>query len=293
MYYEYSMYKPPYYFRENSCAQLDALRRRAEAAIAAREKSSVSAHGAGDQSLHVEELVQASTEQVPIHWQYGLVDHTNEAYSSSGLFMEDFTASTSTGFLMQDDTPLPAAASSSSGVHPPIIFDQEPTRITTLFVRNIPPFFDQDMLLRIWDRWRYSINFLHIPFNVKRGKVRGFAFVNFNSPDDALTFQHEMNGAFIKYGNIRGGERICNKPLEIRPADVQGLLDNLRRCGLEFEHLPAVLHEGVLLDTKEVLQHIQDTDGMMDLAEVAYRQQCATLANEEAEMRPMDRWMRQ
>jgi len=89
----------------------------------------------------------------------------------------------------------------------------------TLMIRNIPARYKQERLLQEWPPDE-SFNMLYMPLT-KRGMSRGYAFLNFVSPEHALAFQRQWHGSRLSdHGN--------NKHLDVSAARVQGLVETLR-----------------------------------------------------------------
>jgi hypothetical protein len=86
--------------------------------------------------------------------------------------------------------------------------------ITTLMIRNIPPKYTQEMLLKEWpSTWAYDL--LYLPCSAKTKRNSGYAFVNFTT-EAAARFFLEM------WAGMRLAHFSRNKPLSIIPARVQG-----------------------------------------------------------------------
>lgn len=133
------------------------------------------------------------------------------------------------------------------------VTDGTPEEVCTLLVRNVPKGYNQESLQQEWAA--FPLNLLHVPFSRRHQTNRGFAFVGFSDPSDAAFFQRRVQGTCLK-----GSE-----PLEVRPAHIQGFEQTLKNFSSNFLHLPMVLEGGVQLDTRMVLQHLQETERPVDL----------------------------
>lgn len=90
----------------------------------------------------------------------------------------------------------------------------------TLQIRNIPARYSQEQLLQEWPP-DGSYNMLYMPSTRKLGMSRGYAFLNFVSPDHALAFQRQWHGR-------RLSDHGRNKHLDVSAAARQGLAETLQ-----------------------------------------------------------------
>lgn len=136
---------------------------------------------------------------------------------------------------------------------------QAHSKTTTLVVRNIPANITQEDLLRAWGE-DGSFDFLHLPFNLRKKCSCGYAFVNFVSPELALTFQSNVQ-------NSRLGKK-NGKCLDIVAAEAQGRDANMelfkksrKLTRMPFVELLPVLFNGqVRLSSEEVLEMLGKED---------------------------------
>jgi len=90
---------------------------------------------------------------------------------------------------------------------------------TTLFVRNIPLSYDQDVLLQLW-AVDGTFDYLYLPRNISTQKNSGHAVLNFVTQDLALAFRKRWHGHELDDGS---GHTF----LEVSWARAQGLTANL------------------------------------------------------------------
>jgi len=92
---------------------------------------------------------------------------------------------------------------------------------TTAMVRNIPPKYTQAKFLREVNGMGFMgrYDFLYLPMDMRRRTNRGFAFLNFNTPEIARSFHRAVHGKNLPLFP-------SEKPLEVSPADIQGFEAN-------------------------------------------------------------------
>jgi hypothetical protein len=98
--------------------------------------------------------------------------------------------------------------------------------VTTLLVRNIPFRMTQRRLAEIWppeNTW----NILHMPWSMAQQRRASYVFINFVSYSAVAKFIQAWQGKVL-----RAGPR--SRPLDIRPADVQGFWANLHHIHLKL-----------------------------------------------------------
>jgi len=89
----------------------------------------------------------------------------------------------------------------------------------TVMVRNIPPRYTQDMLLKEWPNVG-NYDFLYLPICIDKKRNATYAFVNFNDSELAEQFYSTWHKKRLQHFSTK-------KALDISPADVQGRDDNL------------------------------------------------------------------
>lgn len=99
---------------------------------------------------------------------------------------------------------------------------KEKVPITTMMLKNIPCRKSQEEVAMHIDQKGFSgrYDFFYLPRDVKFRANLGYAFINFLTPEDASSFEQEMNGYRF---NGSGSTKAC----AIVPAHVQGLVNNL------------------------------------------------------------------
>lgn len=104
--------------------------------------------------------------------------------------------------------------------------DKEIGKCTTLMIRGIPPKTVQRNLSKQVNQLGYTdeYDFLYMPIDCRTRANRGFAFINFETPEKAREFYEKCNGVIVPV--------ICtDKPLEILPAHIQGFETNATHFG--------------------------------------------------------------
>lgn len=119
-------------------------------------------------------------------------------------------------------------------------------------VRNIPTHYDQERLLSEFPP-NGTFDYLYLPYCVKERRPKGFAFINFVTPEFARVFQHKWHGKYLTV-------TYCVKHLDIAASAAQGILDNLKPlCDKEETvlslrtHLPAIFQGRRRLNTLDVI----------------------------------------
>mmetsp|Transcript_97124 Transcript_97124/g.212283 ORF Transcript_97124/g.212283 Transcript_97124/m.212283 type:complete len:271 (-) Transcript_97124:142-954(-) len=125
---------------------------------------------------------------------------------------------------------------------------------TTLMVRNIPVMCSQETLLREWESTR-KFNFLYLPRTAGGVTNLSYAFVNFDSEEDAVAFRAAWHKRHL-------AESTTRKPLNVSFAEVQGLEANLsqlrRKRAKEVEKRlcqPVVRQGGQYMPLTQALPH--------------------------------------
>jgi len=92
---------------------------------------------------------------------------------------------------------------------------------TTAMLRNVPPRYTQAKFMREINGSGYLglYDFLYLPMDMRRRTNRGFAFVNFNTPEITQSFHRAFHGNNLPLFP-------SEKPLEVIPADIQGFEAN-------------------------------------------------------------------
>jgi len=91
--------------------------------------------------------------------------------------------------------------------------------VTTLIIKNVPQRFRQARLAEIWPP-ASSWNILYLPWSRAQQRHVSYAFVNFVSNAAAVAFHAAWHGQTLQASHRA-------KPLDIRPADIQGYFPNL------------------------------------------------------------------
>lgn len=147
--------------------------------------------------------------------------------------------------------PTPAA---EDGLPPPLKpLRPLPPGTTTLVVRNIPARFNQERMLQEWPL-DGTFNFLYLPYNALERRPKGYAFINFLTPELALAFQREWHGNYLS-------ETGRTKHLDVAASVVQGVREILETLLVkDFEklgkrgNLPALFFGTRRVNTEEVLK---------------------------------------
>jgi hypothetical protein len=92
---------------------------------------------------------------------------------------------------------------------------------TTVMIRKIPNRYSQEQLLEEIMATGYDINFLHLPLVSKSNANVGYAFANFETPEEAVKFMEHFDGHELakQEGNV--------KHAEVNYARLQGFQENL------------------------------------------------------------------
>lgn len=131
--------------------------------------------------------------------------------------------------------------------------------VTTLTIRNVPARYTMDELIAEWGPG-CSYDFVHLPLVPAEQRSKGYAFVNFTSPEAALAFQARWHGQ-------RLAQRTRTRTLDVVAAPVQGYWANLQliRRSLANDsqsdaNLPATFRGGVRLDTRAELEQLPPSE---------------------------------
>lgn len=131
---------------------------------------------------------------------------------------------------------------------------RQQAQITTLMLRNIPPWYTQDLLLEEVSQvlcTSSTFDFFYLPWDSQKDQSMGYAFINFVSSAEAerckLLFANHV---------FQGGQG--RKPCRVCYAHVQGLMNNVRhlmdRAVAEAQiHYPIIVWEGQRLKLGEVV----------------------------------------
>jgi len=97
--------------------------------------------------------------------------------------------------------------------------------VTTLMIRNVPNRYDRVMLMQELDElgFRGAYDFLYLPIDNATHWNVGYAFVNFDLPEDAKRCMSKMQGHQFKRCRQR-------RVAQISIAHIQGLENNLAHC---------------------------------------------------------------
>lgn len=100
-------------------------------------------------------------------------------------------------------------------------------RITTLMIRNVPNRYDRTMLMKELDQLGFtgSYDFLYLPVDNATNWNVGYAFVNFEEPEDAQRCMKIMDSH--QFLHFRHGKR---RTAHVSAAHIQGLEQNLAHC---------------------------------------------------------------
>mmetsp|Transcript_4505 Transcript_4505/g.12462 ORF Transcript_4505/g.12462 Transcript_4505/m.12462 type:complete len:443 (-) Transcript_4505:59-1387(-) len=130
-----------------------------------------------------------------------------------------------------------------------------PDNVTTFMFRGIPRKYTAWDLIAVLERSgsREQFDFVYVPWYKTANSNMGYAFVNFVDPATARAVHAVMQG---RHWGPSHGARTMN----LMPAQVQGLEDNLRQYslknGTDFElvHRPLVFREGRQIDLQETVR---------------------------------------
>lgn len=91
--------------------------------------------------------------------------------------------------------------------------------VVTVMVRQVPRRYSQIQILEKLSQRGFKgvINFLYLPFDMKKGINVGYCFVGFTEHCHALRFRKAFDGAFLDKA-----AQAKDKPLRVHPASVQG-----------------------------------------------------------------------
>jgi len=138
------------------------------------------------------------------------------------------------------------------------VIGHSPDDITTVIIRQIPSGIPQSQLLQMWPVTDVGYNLLYAPFNNKKRRSMGYAFMNFTSHRALLEFHGNWHGAVLEGGPESGG-------LIIEAANLQGLEANLQhmRCSKLIRSIRriwqmpiVVLADGTFADFRQVMAEI-------------------------------------
>jgi hypothetical protein len=96
----------------------------------------------------------------------------------------------------------------------------EAEECTTMAVLNIPYTYPKWKLQRWMETEGYAFNYFHFPKDARRGRNRGFAFVNFTTPEIAQAFRQ----TFDKMALFHPGDE--EKAVMVVPSSLQGFERN-------------------------------------------------------------------
>jgi hypothetical protein len=113
----------------------------------------------------------------------------------------------------------------------PVLLAELLDQRTTLMIRNIPKRMTQRQLLAEIDLAGYlaCVDFVYLPTDISQGRSHGFAFVNFELPEQAAAFKavfHKKH--FLSVGASSPSSHFSSgSGLSVSYADIQGLEANL------------------------------------------------------------------
>jgi RNA recognition motif-containing protein len=87
-------------------------------------------------------------------------------------------------------------------------------------ILNIPYTFPKWKLQRLMENEGYTFNYFHFPRDSRRGRNRGFSFVNFSTPEMAQAFRQKFDNMHLFHA---GAEE---KPITVVPSSLQGFESN-------------------------------------------------------------------
>jgi len=123
---------------------------------------------------------------------------------------------------------------------------------TTVMLRNIPNKFMPDALAKqLSHEWKGMFDFIYLPIDFKNKCNVGYGFVNFRTAELCSTFVQSFNGVEVRKCLPGFNSR---KVVEVTPARVQGLQDNVRR----LRNSPVMTQ---LMDNPDWLPLLFDDDG--------------------------------
>jgi len=98
---------------------------------------------------------------------------------------------------------------------------------TTVMLRNIPNKYSRDMLVeQLSHKYKGMFDFMYLPIDFKNKCNVGYGFVNFRTAELCSQFVQSFNGVDVRKCLPGFNSR---KVVEVTPARVQGLQDNVRR----------------------------------------------------------------
>lgn len=114
--------------------------------------------------------------------------------------------------------------------------------ITTVMLRNIPYQCKRDALRKRIEQKGFAglFDFLYLPFDHKSGRSKGYAFINFRTPEVCQRFYRAFNGVEVKL--TLPGSR-SRKTCEVHPAKIQGTRLNYERAFGPKGFMHLVLHD--------------------------------------------------
>lgn len=128
--------------------------------------------------------------------------------------------------------------------------------VTTVVVRKIPVQCSQAELLKLWPSANRSYDLLYLPYNHKKHRTIGYAFVNFTSHAALQEFYARWQGVALQ-------PEISMKPLDIGPTGLQGLEENIAyllrskriRCIKRLKHFPVIIQpDGSFADFRALME---------------------------------------
>lgn len=153
--------------------------------------------------------------------------------------------------------------------------------VTTLMLRNIPNKYTQSTLLQEINEAGFanSYNFFYLPMDVKNGNNVGYAFINFETPEDAERFRKCFADHHFQRYHSRKIGIVC-------PAHVQGLDENLLQLknravtqARNEQYRPLIFKAGHSIDFETAIAEAKERVAARDAAQrvepVALRPQAA------------------
>jgi len=102
-----------------------------------------------------------------------------------------------------------------------------PSNYTTVMLRNIPNKYTREMLIKqLKDGFEGQFDFMYLPIDFKNKCNVGYAFINFRTPEHCSSFVEQFHGVDVR--KCLPGLN-SKKIVEVTPARVQGLQENVRR----------------------------------------------------------------
>lgn len=140
-----------------------------------------------------------------------------------------------------------------------------PPAVSAVEVRNLPWTYTTEDLLSEW-QCDEALEYLILPYSVRRGRIVGYALVKFISHEHAQAFADQWHGFFLSTTPATG------QPLDVKASEGTQWRQILARLkGEEADHLwrvgflPAIFDRGVRWDTERVMNEIAISAAMEDL----------------------------